>query len=319
MARTTPRPPPTTTQTLQPLFRPCPCCGNTMGAAYHNYRTSTTLTEVVRLTLQIRRGLTTNCPQFRRPYRPETDGRLALPKHECGLDVVALVGSLRYGQHRSIPDMYQAWVRRRLAIAPRPGQHLVERYDELLALSRNDTARLSSLTPPQGRGILALDGLQPDVGHAGLWGLRDCLSTEVLLARTLLAATQDDLAGLSRQGQTALSGPIVGVISEGQRAIRRAVQHAWPGVPPQLCHFHSLREAAQLIYAADRHAKKERKKPLRGVRPLERQGEARHDAQRHVIPGYCQAVRSALTDDGRPPLAASGLTLPKRLPAIADS
>lgn len=54
MARTTPRPRPTATQTLTPLLRYCPTCGNTIWAAYHNYRTITTLTEVVRLTLKIR-------------------------------------------------------------------------------------------------------------------------------------------------------------------------------------------------------------------------------------------------------------------------
>ena len=71
MARTTPRPTPTTTQTMLPLVRHCPCCGATMWAAYHNYRTLTTLEAVVRLTLQIRRCLNARCPQFRKPYRPE--------------------------------------------------------------------------------------------------------------------------------------------------------------------------------------------------------------------------------------------------------
>ena len=42
-----------------------------MWAAYHNYRTLTTLEAVVRLTLQIRRCLNARCPQFRKPYRPE--------------------------------------------------------------------------------------------------------------------------------------------------------------------------------------------------------------------------------------------------------
>ena len=37
---------------------------------------------------------------------------------------------------------------------------------------------------PLGRVILALDGLQPDVGQEVLWVLRDCLSGEVLLARS---------------------------------------------------------------------------------------------------------------------------------------
>jgi hypothetical protein len=38
-----------------------------------------------------------------------------------------------------------------------------------------------------------------------------------------------------------------------------------------------------------------------------------------VIRGYCRAVRSALSDDGRPPLDASGLKLHARRRAIADS
>ena len=57
MARTTPRPTPTATHTLQPLGRHGPLCGETMWAAYHNYRTITTLDDVVHLTLQIRRCL----------------------------------------------------------------------------------------------------------------------------------------------------------------------------------------------------------------------------------------------------------------------
>jgi hypothetical protein len=82
MARMTPRPTPTTTRTLQPLGRHCPLCGETMWAAYHNYRTITTLDDVVHLTLQIRRCLNRACPQFCRPYRPEAEGRLALPEFD---------------------------------------------------------------------------------------------------------------------------------------------------------------------------------------------------------------------------------------------
>src|SRR5919201_564896 len=98
MARTTSRPTPTATRILQPLGHHCPVCGETMWAAYHNYRTITTLEDVVHLTLQIRRCLNQACPQFRRPYRPEEEGRLALPKHEFGLDVIAWVGTLRSAQ-----------------------------------------------------------------------------------------------------------------------------------------------------------------------------------------------------------------------------
>jgi hypothetical protein len=319
MARTTPRPVPTETQTLKPLLRHCPTCGETMWAAYHNYRTITTLKAVLGLTLQMRRCLNTACLQCRQPYRPEAEGRLALPKHEFGLDVIACVGQWRYGQHRSVPEIHQALVERRVAVAPRTVTNLLERYDELVALSLQDTLRLQRITQVRGRVILALDGLQPDVGHEVLWVLRDCLSGEVLLARSLLSATQDDLAKLLQEVKRALQVPIVGVITDGQPSIRAAVSTALPTVPHQLCHFHYLREAAKPSYEADRHAKKTLKKRVRGIRPIERKLEGRPDPEAEIMRGYCSAVRSALTDDGRPPLAAAGLKLHDRLSAIAQS
>ena len=113
--------------------------------------------------------------------------------------------------------------------------------------------------------------------------------------------------------------PVDGVVSDGQHSVRRAVQEALPEVPHQLCQFHYLREAAQPIFEADRHAKKELKKRVRGVRPIERAAEGRDDPEAEAVRGYCAAVRSALTDDGRPPLAASGLKLHRRLEAVAAS
>ena len=60
------------------------------------------------------------------------------------------------------------------------------------------------------------------------------------------------------------------------------------------------------------------KKRVRGVRPLERELEARDDAEAEAARGYCAAVRSAITDDGRPPLAASVLKLHGRLTGVSD-
>jgi hypothetical protein len=134
----------------------------------------------------------------------------------------------------------------------------------------------------------------------------------------MLSATQDDLADLIRAVPQAFGVPIVGVISDGQPSIRGAVEQALPQVPHQLCHCHSRREAAQPVFEADRHAKKELKKRVRGVRPIERQLEKRTDPEAAVIRGHCSAVRSALTADDRPPLAASGLTLHDRLTALSQ-
>jgi hypothetical protein len=244
---------------------------------------------------------------------------VALPQHEFGLDVIALIGALRYQQHRSVPEIHQELRARRLEICQRTVTNLLDRYDELVSVRLSDSRRLQTIMKKQGRMILALDGLQPDVGHEVLWVLRDCLSGEVLLARSLLSSTERDLAALIREVKRNLPVPIVGVVSDGQRSIRKAVANAFPHVAHQLCHFHYLREAAKPIYEADRHAKKELKKGVRGIRPIERQVEGRTDQEAQAIRGYCSAVRSAITDDGRPPLQASGLKLHGRLSAITAS
>src|SRR6516225_11090251 len=176
MVRKASRPDPTHTQHLQVLYQDCPDCQEPMWADYCNRRTLATLLGLTRLVLHVRRCHTADCPRYLRPYRPEAEGRHALPQHEFGLDVVALVGALRYAQHRSVPEIHQHLLARGLAIAERTVTNLLDRYDELLAVTLTDPGRLRGLLAGQGRVILAIDGLQPDVGHEVLWVLRDCLS-----------------------------------------------------------------------------------------------------------------------------------------------
>jgi hypothetical protein len=218
-----------------------------------------------------------------------------------------------------VPEIHAALHERGVVIAERSVTNLLDRYDELLATSLTGTRRLRRVLKGQGGVILALDGLQPDVGHEVLWVVRDCLSGQVLLARSLLSGRAADLEPLLREVAEAVGVPVLGVISDGQTSVRRAVEQALPGVPHQLCQFHFLREAAHPVFEADRHAKVELKKQVRGVRPIERALEGRNDPAAEVARGYCAAVRSAITDDGRPPLAASGLKLKARLEAVADS
>jgi hypothetical protein len=291
-----------------------------MWFAYENRRSVSLLDgRVARLRLRVRRCQNQACVRYHVAYRQEAEGRWALPEHEFGLEVIAAIGAWRYQDHRSVPEIHQALRARQVEISERTVTHLLNRYDELLAVSLTDNQRLRRVLSTAGRVILAIDGLQPDVGHEVLWVVRECLSGEIVLARSLLSSTANDLGQLLQAVQAALPVPVAGIVSDGQRSVRKAIAQVWPGVPHQLCHFHYLREAAHPVYEADRHAKKELKKRVRGVRPIERSVEAAPSAQARVVQDYCAAVRSALTDDGRPPLAASGLTLHSRLTAIRDS
>src|SRR5215211_3733285 len=319
MSRQHARPAAQTQRRLDPCRESCWLCDTRLWVAYHRRRKVMTLEGLIELVLPVRRRPNRACDLYRVSVRPEEEGHYALPHGEFGLDVIALVGQLRFAEHRSVPEIHTALQTRGVRIAPRSVLEQLRRYEELVALRVADPERLRPLLTAQGRVILALDGLQPDVGHEVLWVLRDCLSGEILLARSLLGGTEEDLVPLLREVAEALPVPIGGVISDGQTSIRNAVRRALPGVPHQLCQFHYLREAAKPVFEADRHAKVQLKKEVRGVRPIERALEGREDEAADVVRGYCLAVRSALTDDGRPPLCASGLKLHERLTAIHAS
>jgi hypothetical protein len=322
MARREARPPAEREVCLTPRLIHCIGCGQRLWVAYHAGRTLMTFRGLVRLRVVVRRCRNPECELYHWPYRAEEEGAWALPHGEFGLDIITVIGQLRYGEHRSIPEIHQRLVERGVRIAQRTVTDLLERYEELVALHLADEERVKARLKQQGQVLLAIDGMQPDVGHEVLWIIRDCLSGEVLLARTLLSSTRGDLAALLgevKEVLTPLNVPIKGIVSDGQQTIRQAVARSLPGVPHQLCHFHYLDEAAGPIFEADRHAKTELKKLVRGVRPIERALEGKEDGQSDAMRSYCLAVRSALTDDGHPPLCASGLKLHDRLTQISDS
>src|SRR5689334_20323424 len=129
MARTTCRPVATSEQMLTPVWTHCTTCGQSMRIVYRTRRTITTLQGLCCLTLRVRRCHNPQCSQYHHSYRPEEEGRWALPHGEFGLDVIALVGTLRYTAHRSIPEIHQALCDRGVTIAERIVTHLLQRYE----------------------------------------------------------------------------------------------------------------------------------------------------------------------------------------------
>lgn len=319
MARCTKRPPVTRQVALTPARRQCSACGGSLWAAYANHRTITTLTDVCRLTLTVVRCHNPHCPRYHMAYRPEAEGAWAVPHHEFGLDVITRIGTLRYREHRSVPEIHRTLCDQGVAIAQRTVSDLLARYEELLAVRLADHPLLTEQLRTQGHVILAIDGLHPQTSEDVLWVVRECLSGQVLLARSLDSMRATDLVALLREVTHAVPVPIRAVVSDAQKPIRLAVQAVLPDVPHQLCHFHYLKEAAAPMTVADSQAKTDLRKYVRGVRDIERSVATSTDVAAEVVRGYCVAVRSALMDDGKPPIHLPGLVLHDRLQAIQAS
>jgi len=133
-----------------------------------------------------------------------------LPQAEFGRDDIALVGELHYREQRSVPQTHQTLRARGVEIAERSVTVLLQRYEELAALRIGDATRLRERLAAQGGMLLAIGGLQPDVGHEVLWVLRNVCSSGVLLARSLMSASEGDLTPLLEEVREALSAASAG-------------------------------------------------------------------------------------------------------------
>ena len=131
MARRSARPAAAHEMTLTPLKERREQCGQVFWVAHHSHRTIAMLSGLWRLTLVVRQCIQPSCPRFHQPYRPEEEGRWALPHGEFGLEVIALIGQWRFGEHRSVPEMHQALQARGISLAQRSVTSLMQRYEEL--------------------------------------------------------------------------------------------------------------------------------------------------------------------------------------------
>jgi hypothetical protein len=93
---------------------------------------------LVRLRLVVRRCRNRECALYHLPYRAEEEGAWALPHGEFGLDIITVVGQLRYGEHRSIPEIHQRLESRGVTIAQRT---VTERHGTLRRVGSSASGR----------------------------------------------------------------------------------------------------------------------------------------------------------------------------------
>ena len=232
MARRTRRPAPTAEQTLAPVTTTCVACGQHVYPDYSNSRTTTALAGGARYTSRIGRCRHAPCDLYAVPFRPEAEGRIALPHHAFGLDVIAYVGDRRYAAHRTAPEIHAELTARGVSLSVRTVTNLLHRFDELRARAATDPDRMRPVFEKQGRVRLALDGSQPDVGHEVRWVIRDALSGRVVLAKARLSACRADLAAPRARAAEAVGVPVAGRVRRPARDPQRGGEGPAGGAAP---------------------------------------------------------------------------------------
>jgi hypothetical protein len=263
------------------------------------------------------------CPFPRAVYRSARAEARQVRSTGYGLDVVARVGWLRFHEHRTRAEIWQALREEAgLQLSERHVQNLVELYLALLRASQTDPRpALAPVVAGHGGLIVAVDGVQPEQGNEQLWVVREVLSGTVLAATNLQQATVTALADLLRPIR-AWEVPVLGVISDCQESIRLAVAEVFPGVPHQLCQYHALREAAEPLWEADRHLLVEAKMELRGLRDVEERVRQRDDPAapaNAVVLDTVLALRQVVRTTGTLPFDFAGLRAIGDLDALGQT
>jgi hypothetical protein len=239
-----------------------------------------------------------------------------------GLDVVARIGALRFGEHRTRAEIREELrAIPTLQISERHVQNLIEVYLALLRASQRDPREaLAQIVKDHGGIVLSLDGLQPEKGNEQLWIVREVLSGTVLCGENLRSASEDGLADLLRP-IAQLELPVLGVVSDAQESIRGAVSTVFPKVPHQICQYHALREAARPLFEIDRHLAVQVRKELGGVREVAEQvaHDPADDPEREVVADALLAVKQVTRTNGVLPFEFAGVRMLDDLQALGTT
>lgn len=177
--------------------------------------------------------------------------KYALPKSTFGLDVVAYIGFKRTQENKNFDEIHKELVKKNILISRRNVDNLYKSFEYLIKCSLS--SRLKELAPifkKNGGVILSIDGLEPQHGNDLLYVIRDVETQEVLHGEILHYTDTNAMVKLFKEIK-ACGIHVKGIISDGQKSIRKARDLVFPDVPYQLCTFHYLKDMGKPVGEKD--------------------------------------------------------------------
>lgn len=105
-----------------------------------------------------------------------------------------------------MPQIHQQLQTKGLSISERSVSNLLARYDELVSLKVSAMERIRDSIGQQQYVIVAIDGMQPDVGHEVLWVIRECFSGEILKRKNVAVRNQRRPGSIAQTSFACLTG-----------------------------------------------------------------------------------------------------------------
>lgn len=231
---------------LTPSIECCDECGTTLTISQHRRRPLQTLDDRRLVVARDKACPNENCPEYWKPIRPLGEGLLpVIPQCEYGIDIIALIGERRLTGGRSLPEVHRELEELHgVRISERHVSNLFQLFLALIRTVNGDTDAVRRLLRAQGAIVLSVDGVAFDDTSPILYVVRDVLSGEILYAERV-ERRDDARLGELLQKVKAIGIPILGVISDKEKAIVSSVAQVLPGVPHQYCQLHFLKNLAK--------------------------------------------------------------------------
>ncbi len=303
---------------LYPQTKICPQCHQPFKERYHKQRWIVKLSGELKVVSHCLGCQNRECDHSEAVYRPEEENILALKGYTFGLDVIVYIGQLRYRENKTITAIHNQLVEK-IAISVKEVALLCEVFLALVTTVAQEDPKLIAELHQLGGIILAIDGIQPEKGNETVYLLREARLGRVLVAANLLSSATEEIETLIEQVKQ-LGVPIIGVVSDKQHSICLAIKRQLPEIPHQLCQYHYLKDLAEPACEQDRQLKKELKKKIRQIRPIEvaaQKSDQTSEAQ--IVQDYCLAIRTVMRTRGKYPLEFPGVELYQKLVQIIDS
>jgi len=213
------------------------------------------------------------CPAHTRTRSPEAETALAMPWWVLGWDVGCWLGHRRFARHWSVGQLRAAWADTdQMHLSDEASARSIRRYQPRLAARPRNPHLLAAAYADVDAVILALDGLQPEQGHATLSVVRALECQRVWCAAALRSSAAVAVQQLlARHGAARLGTPVRRWLSDTHEACVRGSAAAFPGVSHRECTKHCLRDVAEPVLDADSRAKVQRRRKVRGWRMIARE------------------------------------------------
>ena len=177
---------------LEPEERVCAVCGARMHICDHRGHKVFTLRGPLQIVNKLCHCPVSACTGHHTTVSPEAELALTMPWWQVGWDVFAWIGQRRLARHWSVPriraellDSYQ------IVISEDSISRYIAAYQTMVAARWQDP----ELVAEEYRGVkdvvLAIDGLQPEKGHATLYVVRELRRRRVWFAEPLLSSAAD--------------------------------------------------------------------------------------------------------------------------------